>query len=219
VNIYLPFGSAAAFGLASFGLRQEQPQPFYAPLFVAPNTGHSLMEAPVALPWIYLARPFSETAEIFRKLWMVGSDPVNSSRSLLPAPRPGAQQGSLLAKTIEETGTIVSHLLRQVLASITSSLTALGNSANLHFSQISAALAFNRMTRQTIAFFGVTAPFFAFAAPPAVQKSWPLLASYAAPSQQPAAFMAGWFAAAESFAFWTKLWPPSPVWPPQSRSF
>jgi hypothetical protein len=86
---------------------------------------------------------------------------------LLPAPRSAraARQPDGLAGAIEEAGNAGADLLKRTLAAMTSSMTALGNHASALFGQVAAALAYQRMARQTASLFGMFWPGLAHGAP------------------------------------------------------
>src|SRR5664279_616258 len=70
---------------------------------------------------------------------------------LLPAP--GSERTSSRATDRAwNFGDFGIDFLRQVISAFTSSLTALGNNANALFAQLTAALAFDRATRDTASF-------------------------------------------------------------------
>ncbi len=70
---------------------------------------------------------------------------------LLPSPGRGyAHSGA--PRLDMDFGNIALGLLRQTLSGFTASLTALGNRANALFAQVAAALAFDRVARDTAAF-------------------------------------------------------------------
>src|SRR5215469_14984312 len=73
---------------------------------------------------------------------------------MLPVPS-GHQAERAAAAAFEDTGDPAADFLRRVLIAITSSLTALGNQANLLFAQAAAALAYDRMMRQAASFSGM----------------------------------------------------------------
>jgi hypothetical protein len=142
---------------------------------------------------------------------------------MLPAPggrqQEGPAAGAAFADAIAQSGYIAAGLLRYTLISITSSLTALGNQANLLFAQTATALAFDRMTRQAAALSGMgwpaPAPYF----PQQIWAAW----LWPAPIQPPL----WWFSPAaipawpanlwgnagpaltEAFTAWAKIWEPA----------
>jgi hypothetical protein len=122
------------------------------------------------------------------------------------------------ADTIAQAGNLAADLLRQALVAMTSSLTALGNQANLLFSQVAAALAFDRMARQAASFFGMRWPSFG---PYSPQHIWPA-GLWATPFQNAAwyspAAVPAWPAGlwtnplsglAEALAVWANIWAPA----------
>lgn len=70
---------------------------------------------------------------------------------LLPAPG-SARTSSRATDRAWDFGDFGVDLLRQVISAFTSSLTALGNRANALFAQLTAALAFDRVARDTVTF-------------------------------------------------------------------
>jgi hypothetical protein len=87
---------------------------------------------------------------------------------LLPASRTaraGQPAEAGLPGAISEAGNAAVSLLKRALASMASSMTALGNRANALFGQVAAALAFQRMARQTAELFGAFWPGFAQGTP------------------------------------------------------
>jgi hypothetical protein len=140
----------------------------------------------------------------------------------LPAPKTGRQSeaaaGTAFAEAIAQAGYFGADLLHQALISITSSLAALGNQANLFFSQITAALAFDRMARQTTSFAAMgwpaAGPFF----PPQIWAAglWPAplqLPLWSSPAAIPAwpanLCVHPWSALAEVFTVWANIWTPA----------
>jgi hypothetical protein len=130
---------------------------------------------------------------------------------LLPAPRSAFDNGAHRGFDVLDFSI---GLLHRSISSVTSSLTALGNSANALFAQVAAALAFDRVTRDAAAF--INAAFGGFGLPLARQPSfgfpWAPFAQNL-PSFSPQSFMAPsainpWAAVAESLDFWTKMWMP-----------
>lgn len=121
------------------------------------------------------------------------------------------------ASVVFQAGDFGVDLLKRVLSSITSSMTALGNGANALFAQIAASLAFERMARETASFFGAFWPAFRSPAP---EKSF---AGWMAPVQQPWPFphfglpgfqpnpLAGnpWGLVTEALDIWTNFWMPA----------
>ena len=131
---------------------------------------------------------------------------------LLPAPtsarsRDGGRAGDF--------GGFGVDLIRQTISAFTSSLTALGNQANALFAQVAAALAFDRVSRDTVSFMnGAWAGFGAPKARTSLFGSWP------SQTPDPMSFspfltqgfnpMAAnpWAAFAEGMNFWKNLWMP-----------
>jgi hypothetical protein len=135
---------------------------------------------------------------------------------MLPAPRgargPAERSEQGFANAISEAGQLTADLLKQALGSLTSSMTALGNRANAFFAQIAAALAFDRIARDTASFFGMvwpglgaTPPPLAFAGPWAA--AFPNLAPYSAFGLPAAANP--WALFAQAANMWTSLWLPA----------
>jgi hypothetical protein len=142
---------------------------------------------------------------------------------LLPVPggrrREGPAAETAFADAIAQAGYVAAGLLRCALISITSSLTALGNQANLLFAQATAALAFDRMMRQAAALPGMgwaapAAPYF----PQQIWAAWLWHAPFQPPMwSAPAAIPAwpanlwgnAWPAWTEAFTFWAKIWEPA----------
>jgi hypothetical protein len=88
----------------------------------------------------------------------------------LPAPHSArAEQktaaNSGFADAISQAGYTALDLFKRALSSMASSMTALGSRASLLFGQVAATLAYQRMARETAAFFGMFWPGFAGAAP------------------------------------------------------
>jgi hypothetical protein len=143
---------------------------------------------------------------------------------LLPAPRSAFESDNDAHRGFDVIDLSIG-LLHRSIAALTSSLTALGNSANALFAQVASALALDRVTSDAAAF--INAAFGGFGAPLAGQPSfgfpWAPFAQNL-PSFSPQSFMAPWAidpwtAFAESFEFWTKMWMPmAPQSNPQSRS-
>ncbi len=108
-------------------------------------------------------------------------------------------------------------LLRQVISALTSSLTALGNRANALFAQLTAALAFDRVARDTANF--INTAFSGFGLQSGARPS-PFGAFRASPTQDAMSFspflqgfnplaMNPWGAFAEGMNFWTSMWIPA----------
>jgi hypothetical protein len=140
---------------------------------------------------------------------------------MLPAPsgwRREEAAETAFADAMASAGYLAAGLLRHALISITSSLTALGNQANMLFSQVAAALAFDRLARQAASFSGISWPYFGpyFPQPARAAGLWP------APFQYPAWYSPAaipiwpvnlwanpWSALTEAFAVWANVWAPS----------
>jgi hypothetical protein len=140
---------------------------------------------------------------------------------MLPAPRsrPQSSIDNPFGDAVSYAGNSGVDLLRQIIGSFASSLTAISSRANFFFSQLVAALAFERMARQAASFWGMgwqalgmPAPQPAFpgafwqtpAAPamsfsPFAFSSWPLNAWTATPSP----------AFSEMFNLWASFWMPA----------
>jgi hypothetical protein len=125
-----------------------------------------------------------------------------------------SEQG--IANAISEAGQLTVDLLKQALGSLTSSMTALGNRANALFAQIAAALAFDRIARDTASFFGMVWPGLgalprplAFAGPwtAAFPNAAPYF-SFGAPGNGAAAANP-WTLFTEAANMWTSFWLPS----------
>ncbi len=146
---------------------------------------------------------------------------------LLPAPRSAFQRPGEISfgATVSQAGEFAVDFLKQALNSLTSSMTALGNRANALFAQIAAALAFERLARDTASFFGMFWPGFA--------SPWPqtgAAGAWLAPTPQPALLSAfglpgfasnpwagnPWALFTESAAMWTSFLMPAA---PQRPSF
>jgi hypothetical protein len=141
---------------------------------------------------------------------------------MLPASR-GRREAERAAETafadmIGQGGNLTADLLRRALIAMTSSLTALGNQANLLFSQIAATLAFDRMARQAASFFGTSWPPFAPYLPHQMWAAglWPApfqntaWYSAAATPAWPANFWANpWPGLTEAFTAWANIWMPA----------
>ncbi len=147
---------------------------------------------------------------------------------LLPAPKSARPQEWTaeysLGSAVSEAGNFAVDLLKRALSSIASSMTALGNRANALFTQVAAALAFERLARDTASFFGMFWPGFALPLP---QTGF--AGAWLAPTPQPALYpsfgvpgfganpCAGnpWALFAEAATMWTSFWMPAT---PQRRS-
>jgi hypothetical protein len=145
---------------------------------------------------------------------------------LLPQPhsaRAKARPENGLADAVSQAGSLAVELLKRALSSMTSSLTALGNHANALFSQVAAALAYERMARETASFLGAFWPGFAqpralpsFAGPWIAPAGPPLFACFGLPQKQlTPALPNPWGAFTEAFDMWTSLWAPAAA--PQRR--
>jgi len=129
-----------------------------------------------------------------------------------------------LADAVSQAGSLAVELLKRALSSMTSSLTALGNHANALFSQVAAALAYERMARETASFFGAFWLDFAqpralpsFAGPRIAPARPPLFACSGVPRKQlTPALPNPWGAFAEALDMWTSLWAPAAA--PQRRA-
>ncbi len=112
---------------------------------------------------------------------------------------------------------LAAELLKRALSSMTSSLTALGNYANALFCQIAAALAYERIARETASFFGAFWPGFAqpkpqvgFAGPWFPSAAAPPLACFGLAGRQPAPYLPNpWGTHTEALGIWTSLWMPT----------
>ncbi len=151
---------------------------------------------------------------------------------LLPAPQSAptrARPENGFASAVAEAGNLAVDLLKRALSSMASSMTALGNHANALFTQVAAALAYERMARDAASFFGMFWPGLAqprqqlgFAGPwiaPAPQP--PLFACFGLPGLQTNPWPLNpwpnpWGALTESLDMWTSVW--APAKPPQRRS-
>ena len=69
------------------------------------------------------------------------------------------------ARAILEAGSAAVDLLKRTLAAMASSMTALGNRGNALFGQVAAALAYQRIARDTASFWGMFWPGFAQGVP------------------------------------------------------
>ena len=144
----------------------------------------------------------------------------SSYAKLLPfLPTPESARTSSRAKDrASDLGDFGVDLLREVISAFTSSLTALGNHANALFSQLTAALAFDRVARDTVNF--INSAFSGFGLPSGARPS-PFGAFQASPTQDPMSFspflmqgfnpsaMNPWAAFAEGMKFWTSMWMPA----------
>ncbi len=89
--------------------------------------------------------------------------PLFKPLPLLPAPKSAVEDS--LGGAVSQAAQVAVDFLKQALSSLTSSMTALGNRANALFAQVAAALAFDRLARDTASFFGMFWP--------GLAKSWP----------------------------------------------
>jgi hypothetical protein len=141
---------------------------------------------------------------------------------MLPAPKSWPREepaaGFVFADAIAQAGYIAADLLRRALISITSSLTALGNQANLLFSQAAAALAFDRMMRLAAPFFGIRLPAFGPFFPPQIWAAglWPAPFQHPAwpsPAAVPAwplnLWANTWPAMMQALTAWANIWEPA----------
>jgi hypothetical protein len=135
---------------------------------------------------------------------------------LLPAPG-SAKTSSRATDRAWDFGGLGVDLLREVISAFTSSLTALGNQANALFAQLTAALAFDRVARDTVTF--MNSAFSGFGQQPGARPS-PFGAFGASPTQDPMSFspilqglnpsaMNPLAAFAEGMKFWTSMWMPA----------
>jgi hypothetical protein len=136
---------------------------------------------------------------------------------LLPASG-SARTSAHRTDRISDFGDFAVDFLRQMISAFTSSLTALGNRANALFGQLTAALAFDRVARDTVTFINST--FSGFGLPSGARPS-PFGAFRATPTQDPMSFspflmqgfnplaMNPWAAFAEGMNFWTSMWMPA----------
>ena len=149
---------------------------------------------------------------------------LNGSRSsyaktlpLLPSPG-SARTGSRATDRGWDFGDFAIDLLRQTIEAFTTSLTALGNQANALFAQLTAALALDRVARDTVTF--INSAFSGFGLPSGARPS-PFGAFRMNPAQDPMSFspfvtqgfnplaMNPWATFAEGMNFWTSLWMPT----------
>jgi hypothetical protein len=131
---------------------------------------------------------------------------------LLPVSRAYRAAGGDVSPDIATIGV---DFIRQALAALTSSLTALGSRTNALFAQVAAGLALDRAARATAAAFGDSMPGIAPYAPQAV--------SFGIPWQVPAPIFPftpqtpfinpwqgdPWAAFAQGLDFWMNLWVPA----------
>jgi len=161
--------------------------------------------------------PFAaEPADAFQR------SPQYKPLPLLPAPhnaRPQVQSAEYsMGNAVSEAGNLAVELKKRALASITSSMTALGNRANALFTQVAATLAFERMARETASFFGMFWPGFA---QPRLQPGF--AGAWIAPTAEPTLYApfgvpgfaanpwAGnpWALFADAATKWTSFWMPA----------
>jgi hypothetical protein len=144
---------------------------------------------------------------------------------LLPEPNSACARTrpeSGLASAVSQAGSLAVDLLKRALSSMASSMTALGNRANVLFSQVVAGLAYERMMRETVSLFGMFFPAFAqpkpgfgFPVPWVAPARVPALpASFGLPGFQPP--FNPWGALTETLDMWTSLWTTAAPW--QRRS-
>jgi hypothetical protein len=126
---------------------------------------------------------------------------------------------------IARAGELTADLVRRTLITITSSLTALGNQANLLFIQLAAALALDRMARQAGSYAGMGQAAFAPFFPPAIwtARLWASPFQVPSPAAVPAWPVNLWAnplpALTEAFTAWANIWAPSmPQRPPMSNA-
>jgi hypothetical protein len=78
---------------------------------------------------------------------------------MLPAPRSFQRENgpgsTAFADAVSYTGNAGVDMIKQIIGAFTSSLTTLGSRTNVLFTQVAAALAFDRMMRQTASMFGM----------------------------------------------------------------
>jgi hypothetical protein len=143
-----------------------------------------------------------------------GASPRSNGATLPLLPAPGRSYARSSDPRYDlDFGGIALGLLRQTLSAFTSSLTALGNRANALFAQVAAALAFDRVARDTTAF--LQAAWLGFGVPRGRQSAFGF-------SQDPMSFgpmsmqsfmnpLAAnpWAFFAEGLNFWTSLWMPA----------
>lgn len=136
---------------------------------------------------------------------------------LLPSPGRGYARSSNPRREFD-FGDLALGLLRQTISGFSSSLTALGNQANALFVQVAAALAFDRVARDTAAF--LQAAWGGFGVPGARQA--PFGFSWPGQSQDPMSFGSfpmqsfmtpwatnPWAMFTEGMNFWVSLWTPA----------
>jgi hypothetical protein len=136
---------------------------------------------------------------------------------LLPAPW-SARTDSRAKDRAWDFGDFGVDLLRKVISAFTSSLTALGNRANALFAQLTAALAFDRVARDTFSFINSAFPGFGL---PSGARPSPFGAFQMSPVKDPMSFspfltqglnplaINPWATLTESMNFWTSLWTPA----------
>lgn len=170
---------------------------FFFPFAVEPAAGPASQRAPHFKPSILLREPKPSHAQWDREDGFVA--------------------------VVFQAGDFGVDLLKRVLSSITSSMTALGNGANALFAQIAASLAFERMARETASFFGAFWPAFGNPAPGTGFAGW------MAPAQQLSLYPFNGFPGfhanpragnatdlfTEALDFWTSFWMPAAKAPPR----
>ncbi len=152
------------------------------------------------------AAPASQRAPQYKPLPFL---PEPQSARARPRPENG------FASAISQAGVLAVDLLKRALSSMASSMTALGNRANALFSQLVAALAFERTMRETASFFGMFFPGFTqpwlqpnFAAPCMVAARGPApLGAFGLPGFPPP--IDPWGALTEALDMWTGIWIPT----------
>jgi hypothetical protein len=148
-----------------------------------------------------------------------GGGGASYAKTLPLLPAPGSARTSSRAKDrASDFGDFAVDLLRQVISAFTSSLTALGNRANALFAQLTAALAFDRVGRDTASF--INTAFSGFGLPSGARPS-PFGAFRPNPVQDAMSFspflmqgfnpsaMNPWAALSEGMNFWTSMWMPA----------
>jgi hypothetical protein len=159
--------------------------------------------------------------------------PLYKALPLLPAPqsaRTRAQPENGFAGAVAGAGNLAVDLLKRALSSMASSMTALGNHANALFTQVAAALAYERMARDAASFFGMFWP--GLAQPrqqPSFAGSWiapalqpPLFACFGLPGPQANPWPLNpwpnpWGTLTGPLDMWTSLWAPAKA-PQRGRS-
>lgn len=128
------------------------------------------------------------------------------SLPMLPAPRSAARAS--VSGEASDLASLGVEIIRQSLATLTSSLTALGTRTNALFAQVAAGLALDRATRATAAAFGTYAQ--PRTAPHALTFGFPLQAPAAAFPAVPESFFNPWQGNpwtpfAQMLDFWAKI--------------